>query len=63
MTTGEGTSAEPAAGNGALERPLPERVRTRVVALAADALAALADDEIPAGLRAFKRFTPARLAR
>jgi len=39
---------------------LPEPVRQRVVALAADALGALPADEIPAALRQFARFAPQR---
>ncbi len=62
------SSADPAAApplgdlDGPAE-PLPEPVRTRIVALAADALGRLPDDEVPAGLRAFRRFTAARRAR
>lgn len=47
----------------ALDRPLPERVRARVIALAADALGALPEEEVPSTLRAFRRFTPTRRAR
>jgi predicted RNA-binding protein with PIN domain len=39
---------------------LPEPVRQRVVALAADALGALASDEVPSALRQFARFAPQR---
>jgi predicted RNA-binding protein with PIN domain len=39
---------------------LPETVRLRVVALASDALGALGDDEVPASLRPFRRWAPAR---
>ena len=39
---------------------LPEVVRLRVVALASDALGALGDDEVPASLRPFRRWAPAR---
>jgi predicted RNA-binding protein with PIN domain len=42
---------------------LPEAVRVRVVALAADALGRLAPDEVPAALRAVARFTPAKRAK
>lgn len=39
---------------------LPEPVRQRVVALAADALGALPADEVPTSLRQFARFAPQR---
>jgi predicted RNA-binding protein with PIN domain len=42
---------------------LPEPVRRRVIRLAADALGALAPDEVPPGLRPFARFTGARRLR
>lgn len=42
---------------------LPAAVRTRVVAMAADALGALPTEEVPPALRAFARFTPSRRAR
>lgn len=47
----------------ALDRPLPELVRARVVALAADGLGDLPDEDVPGPLRPFKRFTPARRGR
>ena len=40
--------------------PLPEAVRLRVLALASDALGALPDDEVPAALKPFRRWAPAR---
>lgn len=43
--------------------PLPEAVRLRVTALAADALGALPAEEVPAQLQRFARFTPAKRAR
>jgi len=43
--------------------PLPEPVRLRVVALASDVLGSLADEEVPASLRPFVRFTPHKRAR
>lgn len=43
--------------------PLPEAVRHRVISMAADALAVLPPDEVPAALRPFARFTPSRRAR
>lgn len=42
---------------------LPPAVRARVVALAADRLGGLPADQVPAALKAFARFTPARRAR
>ncbi|WP_078900017.1 NYN domain-containing protein [Streptomyces sp. SBT349] len=44
----------------ALDRPLPERVRHRVVLLAADAFSSLTVAELPATLRQYARFTPSR---
>ncbi len=46
-----------------LDRPLPEGVRRRVVGLAADALGGLPAAELPAGLRPYAKFTPARRAK
>lgn len=46
-----------------VEPPLPDQVRHRVVSLTADVLPALGTDEVPARLRPFVRFTPARRAR
>jgi predicted RNA-binding protein with PIN domain len=46
-----------------LDGPLPEPVRQRVVALAADALAELTPEQLPAGLRPFARFAPQKRAR
>lgn len=43
--------------------PLPEAVRSRVLQLAADRLAALPPEEVPAPLRAVARFTASRRAR
>jgi len=43
--------------------PLPEPVRQRIVALASDVLGSLADEEVPASLRPFVRFTPHKRAR
>lgn len=51
------------AESGPAEVPLPEPVRQRVVALVAEALPALATDEIPSALRPFARFTPSRRAK
>jgi predicted RNA-binding protein with PIN domain len=62
--------AEPAAGAApgagvaeALDRPLPEGVRRRVVALVSDAFGGLTVAELPAQLRQYARFTPTRRAR
>ncbi|MGY1435162.1 RNA-binding protein [Streptomyces reniochalinae] len=43
-----------------LERPLPERVRRRVVAFTGDALGGLTVAELPPPLRQYARFTPQR---
>ncbi|MGC5362455.1 NYN domain-containing protein [Streptomyces sp. DT24] len=47
----------------ALDRPLPEGVRRRVVALVSDAFGALTVGELPAQLRQYARFTPSRRAK
>ncbi|MGW2398801.1 NYN domain-containing protein [Kitasatospora sp. NPDC001664] len=44
-------------------RPLPEGVRHRVVGIAADALGGLPAGELPASLRQYAKFTPARRAK
>ncbi len=46
-----------------LTEPLPKAVRSRVVALAADRLAALPPQDVPPALRAVARFTPTRRTR
>jgi predicted RNA-binding protein with PIN domain len=43
-----------------LDRPLPEKVRRRVVALTGDALGGLTIAELPPPLRRYARFTPQR---
>ncbi|GAB2755292.1 NYN domain-containing protein [Nocardioides pakistanensis] len=43
-----------------LEGPLPDVVRTRVIALAADALGALPADQLPASLKRVASFAPGR---
>jgi predicted RNA-binding protein with PIN domain len=43
--------------------PLPEPVRLRVAALAADTLGALQDDEVPPSLKTFRSWAPAQRAR
>lgn len=45
------------------EGPLPERVRLRVVALASDTLGSLKDDEVPASLKSFRSWAPAKRTR
>ncbi|WP_381799397.1 NYN domain-containing protein [Streptomyces niveus] len=61
------SGAEPADAAGgdaeALDRPLPEGVRRRVVALVSDAFGGLTVTELPAQLRQYARFTPNRRAR
>ncbi|WP_445330574.1 NYN domain-containing protein [Streptomyces sp. GSL17-111] len=47
----------------ALDRPLPERVRRKVVSLTGDALGGLTVAELPAPLRQYAKFTPARRAK
>lgn len=51
----EAAHAEPA-----LDRPLPEGVRHRVVAIAADAFGGFTFQELPVSLRPYARFTPTR---
>ncbi|WP_240136016.1 NYN domain-containing protein [Streptomyces sp. MUM 178J] len=59
--------AEPAGAAGdaaeALDRPLPEGVRRRIVALVSDAFGGLTVGELPPQLRQYARFTPSRRAR
>ncbi|MEV3990783.1 NYN domain-containing protein [Streptomyces sp. NPDC049837] len=61
------SGAEPAGAAGgaaeALDRPLPEGVRRRVVALVSDAFGGLTVTELPAQLRQYARFTPSRRAK
>lgn len=61
----DGTESAGAAGGDAeaLDRPLPEGVRRRVVALVSDAFGGLTVTELPAQLRQYARFTPSRRAR
>ncbi|MDH6227340.1 NYN domain-containing protein [Streptomyces sp. MJP52] len=47
----------------ALDRPLPDGVRRRVVQIAADAFGSLTVSELPAQLRQYARFTPSRRAK
>lgn len=64
-TTSPGDVADAASqpAEEALDRPLPEGVRRRVVGIAADALGAVPAAELPAGLRRYAKFTPSRRAR
>jgi predicted RNA-binding protein with PIN domain len=56
------TSDEPLAQSGQVTT-LPPRVRRAVLDLAAEALGALPETEVPPGLRKIRRFAPARRAR
>ncbi|MFM9367433.1 NYN domain-containing protein [Streptomyces sp. Da 82-17] len=59
-----GSGTDPAHGADgsaeALDRPLPEGVRRRVVAIAAEGFGGLTVAELPAQLRQYARFTPSR---
>ncbi|MET9800796.1 NYN domain-containing protein [Streptomyces sp. NPDC006368] len=61
------SGAEPAGAAGdaaeALDRPLPEGVRRRVVTLVSDAFGGLTVAELPTQLRQYARFTPTRRAK
>ncbi|MEV8093529.1 NYN domain-containing protein [Kitasatospora sp. NPDC085879] len=66
MPDASGAGPEPGPGDTPseqLDRPLPEGVRRRVVGIAADALGAIPAGELPAGLRPYAKFTPARRAK
>ena len=54
-------SEEPTGGG--LDGPLPEVVRTRVVALAAESLGAMPADQLPASLKRVASFAPGRRAK
>ncbi|ONK14975.1 NYN domain-containing protein [Streptomyces sp. MP131-18] len=60
----EPTDGEEAAGRPepaeTLDRPLPDRVRHRVIVLAGDTFSGLTMSELPAALRQYARFTPSR---
>ncbi|MEU0840448.1 NYN domain-containing protein [Streptomyces sp. NPDC005962] len=62
-TGGAGASADAEGVIEALDRPLPEGVRRRVVALVADAFGGLTVTELPPQLRQYARFTPNRRAK
>lgn len=51
------------AADDVLDRPLPEGVRRRVVALTAESFGALTLSELPPPLRQYARFTPTRRAK
>ncbi|MEE1928692.1 NYN domain-containing protein [Streptomyces sp. TRM 70351] len=61
-TGGEPREERPRPAEG-LDRPLPEKVRRKVVALTGEALGGLTVAELPAPLRQYARFTPARRAK
>ncbi|MDJ0383322.1 NYN domain-containing protein [Streptomyces sp. G-G2] len=60
-----GAESADAAGDAAevLDRPLPEGVRRRVVALVSDAFGGLTVADLPGQLRQYARFTPSRRAK
>ncbi|WP_308416703.1 NYN domain-containing protein [Streptomyces sp. AJS327] len=58
-----GSSGSPAEGAEALDGPLPEGVRRRVIALTGDVVGGLTVGELPAPLRQYARFTPQRRAK
>ena len=62
-TGGAGASADAEGVIETLDRPLPEGVRRRVVALVADAFGGLTVTELPPQLRQYARFTPNRRAK
>ncbi|WP_176725102.1 MULTISPECIES: NYN domain-containing protein [unclassified Streptomyces] len=68
MVDGSGGVPDAEAGDGgagepALDRPLPEGVRHRVVAIAADAFGGFTFADLPVSLRPYARFTPSRRVR
>ncbi|GGZ66846.1 RNA-binding protein [Streptomyces subrutilus] len=65
MEPASGAEPADAAGGAAevLDRPLPEGVRRRVVALVSDAFGGLTVADLPAQLRQYARFTPTRRAK
>ncbi|WP_436232721.1 NYN domain-containing protein [Actinacidiphila alni] len=60
-TAADGTADD--AQEPTLDRPLPEGVRHRVVAVAADAFGSFTFAELPLPLRPYARFTPSRRAK
>ncbi|MEU8570648.1 RNA-binding protein, partial [Streptomyces pathocidini] len=61
--SGGGEAEEATGAAEVLDRPLPEGVRRRVVALTADAFGGLTMAELPTQLRQYARFTPTRRAK
>ncbi|WP_205019664.1 NYN domain-containing protein [Streptomyces sp. HB132] len=62
--TGGAGPADAADGTAeSLDRPLPEGVRRKVVALVSDAFGGLTVGELPSQLRQYARFTPSRRAK
>ncbi|WP_407553541.1 NYN domain-containing protein [Streptomyces sp. Pv4-95] len=59
----ERAAASEGAADDVLDRPLPEGVRRRVVALTADSFGGLTVSELPPPLRQYARFTPSRRAK
>lgn len=57
---GEAEAEAAAEAEPALDRPLPEGVRHRVVAIAAEAFGGFTYQELPVSLRPYARFTPTR---
>ncbi|GAA2988025.1 RNA-binding protein [Streptomyces fulvorobeus] len=62
-TSGADPADEAEGAVEALDRPLPEGVRRRVIALVSDAFGGLTVGELPAQLRQYARFTPTRRAK
>ncbi|MET7905341.1 NYN domain-containing protein [Streptomyces sp. NPDC005336] len=62
-TGGPGAAGDAEGVTEALDGPLPEGVRRRVVALVADAFGGLTVTELPPQLRQYARFTPTRRAK
>lgn len=65
MEPASGARPADAAGDAAevLDRPLPEGVRRRVVAIVSEAFGGLTVGDLPAQLRQYARFTPTRRAK
>ncbi|MFC5800339.1 NYN domain-containing protein [Streptomyces formicae] len=61
--SGAGPAGAAGGAAEALDHPLPEGVRRRVVALVSDAFGGLTIGDLPAQLRQYARFTPTRRAR
>lgn len=61
--SGDGDAVGPSGDPGTAAVVLPPTVRIRAIALAAAALNAAPPDQVPAGLRAVRRFTPSKQVR